>query len=474
MTMQVHKTDVNRDGKSLDEWIPPQDAEPFIHASINFCDEMDTHNAILDFDATITGTTGISDHALDQLKDHNFDTYWQAVSAVADANQYFEAELSDAVIVDSYILNMNKPQDLKISPYTPNPNCWKAWTLKGKLQSSDSWITLETVSANTIKFYRGTFTSGSYKYFRIESISAYDDVSQSNRIDAYLYIFGLYNSETKFNDTFPDSLRGRNDVNSSAENTNFIEYDIYINSLSWIMGDIHAMNGEIQRYIENIVDARHRHIGGIWSEFGIEPICIDYPQLIKFSRLNSLDYTSETGICLYMFPPPNEIWYFVSSGYAFDETSANLNTSIFLKAPDDSHKVVPSYTTTREYCCYSTLGSRYVNTQSGTFKANQYYVAFSDPTNMQSQVKFDGQEGKGLISDMAGTALTSAATVVSNVNVARLKIGRIWRGHNASIVFNPPIKLDGNVATSLFEYKKGEKVIGSVFRYVLHGYKVPK
>ena len=150
---------IDKTRRSLNEFTPPDGAEPFIHASINFCDEMDTHNVILDYDATITGTTGITDHALDQLKDHNFDTYWQADSAVADDSQYFETELSDAVTVNSYIMNFNKPQALSTSPYTPHANCWKAWTIKGKLNTGDSWTTLETVTTNTLKFYRGTFNN---------------------------------------------------------------------------------------------------------------------------------------------------------------------------------------------------------------------------------------------------------------------------------------------------------------------------
>ena len=93
---------------------------------------------------------------------------------------------------------------------------------------------------------------------------------------------------------------------------------------------------------------------------------------------------------------------------------------------------------------------------------------------MDSQVKFDGQEGKGLITDMNGTTLTGATNSLSNVNIGRLKIGRIWRGYSASIIYNPPIKLDGDIATDLFEYRKSEKVLGSVFRYNLVGYKAPK
>ena len=59
---------VNKDKRSLNEWSPHDLAEPFVHSSVNFCDKMDTHNAVLDYDATITGTAGISGHALDQLE----------------------------------------------------------------------------------------------------------------------------------------------------------------------------------------------------------------------------------------------------------------------------------------------------------------------------------------------------------------------------------------------------------------------
>ena len=37
------------------------------------------------------------------------------------------------------------------------------------------------------------------------------------------------------------------------------------------------------------------------------------------------------------------------------------------------------------------------------------------------------------------------------MNVARLPIGTPWKGKQASIMFNPPIKLDGDVATDLIE-----------------------
>ena len=45
-------------------WTPPDNAEKFVHSSINYCDEMDTHNVILDYDAIVTGTAGITDHPL--------------------------------------------------------------------------------------------------------------------------------------------------------------------------------------------------------------------------------------------------------------------------------------------------------------------------------------------------------------------------------------------------------------------------
>lgn len=175
-----------------------------------------------------------------------------------------------------------------------------------------------------------------------------------------------------------------------------------------------------------------------------------------------------------MFPPPNEIWYFINSGYAVDETDANMNTPIVLKSPDNAHKITPSYTTVRTYSSYSVLGARYKDTLSGEFKTNKFYITFSDPINMLSQIRFDGQEGGGLITDMNGTALTGATNASSNVNVARLTIGTPFRGRQASVTFDPPIKLDGDIATDLFEFRKSEKVLGSVFRFVLTGYKVPK
>ena len=75
---------------------------------------------------------------------------------------------------------------------------------------------------------------------------------------------------------------------------------------------------------------------------------------------------------------------------------------------------------------------------------------------------------------MDGTALTGASNANSNVTVARLKIGSIWRGKQASVPFNPPVELDGDDLTSLFEIQKGEVIKGSVFRYALRGFKVPK
>ena len=474
MTLQVQKVDINSDGKSINEWTPDQNAEKFIHSSINFCDEMDTHNYILDYDASVAGTTGITNHPLSNITDHTFSTYWQADSGTPDNDQYFELELSEAVYCNSYIINSNKPQEYRTSPYTPYPNCWKAWTLKGKLLSSDSWTTLETVSTNTLKFYSGTFTRGEYKYFRVESISAYDDTSQSSRIDAYLYTMGMYDSTNKYHDIFPDSRRGRNDKDLNAESTDFTDHYVYINEMDFIISDVYDLNGEISKVIKGETRRQYRHIGGVWMEYVNDISKIDYPQDLTFTRLNSLDFVANSGVCLYMFPPPNEIWWFINSGYAFDETTANLNTSILLKIPDNTCKVVPNYTTTREYCCYSVLGARYKDTLSGVFKTGKYYITFSDNINMESQIKFDGQECKGLITDMDGTALTSSAYGRSNVNVARLKIGDVWRGKQAHIIFNPPIKLDGDEITETFEIQKSEKVKGSVFRYALRGFKVPK
>lgn len=465
---------VNKDKRSLNEWSPHDLAEPFVHSSVNFCDKMDTHNAVLDYGATITGTTGISGHALDQLKDHNFDTYWQADPNVAEGSQYFEAELDDAVHADSCIMNFHKPQTYRTAPYTPNPECWKAWTLKGRLESGDSWTTLIAETANTVKFYEGTFTRGEYKYFRVEGISAYDDVSQNNQIDAYLYNFGLYDGTRKYHDRFPDDVRGRNDHDSSPENTNYTDHDIYITQIDWTIGDVHDLNGDVSKVIKGETVRRYRHIGGIWSEYHECPVLIDYPQALKMTRLNSIDFAANSGICLYMFPPPDELWWFVNSAYAFDETDANMNTPIVLKVPDSVFEVDPAWTTIRSYDSFSVLGARYKDTLSGEFKVNLHYLTFSDPINMESQIRFDGQAGKGLIADMNGTALTAATNASSNVNVVRLKIGDLWRGFQGSIEFSPPIKLDGDVAADTFEYRKDEEVKGSVFRYVLYGFKMPK
>ena len=468
------RIEVNRDHKSLDEWKPPDDATKFIHSSINFCDEMDTHNYALDYDVIVTGTAGISEHPLTYLADDGFDTYWQAIPGVADDDQYFELELSEAVDCDSYIINSYKPQEYRTAPYTPYPNCWKAWTLKGKLNSGDAWTTLETVAANTLKFYRGTFTRAEYRYFRVESISAYDNTAQDSRIDAYLYTMGIFDSTNKYNDTFPDTRRGRNDKDTNAEYMDFVDHYVFIEEMDFSISDVYDLNGEISKVIKGEVRRQYRHIGGVCMEFCTNSVSVDYPQDLKFSRLNSLDFTVETGICLYMFPPPNEIWWFLNSAYAFDETSANMNVPIKIETPDDSSKVVPSYTETRSYDKYSVLGARYEKTTSGIFKANKYFVTFADPVNMESQIRFDGQDNKGLITDMNGTALTGAVNANSNVNVGRLKIGDIWRGKQASITFSPPIKLDGDIATHLFEIRKSGKVKGSVFRYALRGFKVPK
>lgn len=470
----VNISRVDKFDRRLDGWEPPENAEKFIHSSINFCDAMDTGNSVLDYNATVTGTTGITGHALDQLKDHNFDTYWQADSGVADDDQYFELELSDAVYCDSYIMNFNKPQEYRTPPYTPYPNCWKAWIIKGKLNAGDDWTTLETVSANTAKFYHGTFTRNQYKYFRVESISAYDDVSQSNRIDAYLYNAGIYESTTKYHDIFPAIKRGRNDYDSESESEHFTSHDIYINKISYKFSDVYDLNGDISRVVKGVQEKRHRHIGGLWTELDVDVAELNYPQSLTFTRLNSLDFTDEADICLYMFPPPNEIWYFLASGYAFDETSTAMNTPVVLKVPDNACDINPSWTTIRTYTSYAVLGARYKDTLSGEFKVNLHYITFSDAVNMQSQIKFDGQECKGLITDMDGTLLTGASNAVSNVTVGRLKIGDIWRGYQANIIFDPPIKLDGDDPTHTFEIHKDEKILGSVFRFTTEGFMVPK
>lgn len=464
----------NRHGRSLDEWLPDDRSEQFVHSSINYCDEADTHNFILDYDATVSGTAGVTDHPLTNIATHDFDTYWQAVTTVADDNQYFELELSESVTTDSYVMNFHVPYSYSTAPYTPDMQCWKKWTLKGKLNSTDSWTTLETVTNNSIKFYSGTFTSGEYKYFRVDTITAYDDQSQSSRMDAYLYTMGLYNSATKYNDIFPDCNRGRNDCCLDAECERFKGCWIYINKMAIIEGSIYDLNGEISKVVKGETIRQFRHIGGLKMEFNEEEIEINRINAIKMSRLNSIDFTANSGICLYMFPPPDEMWWFLGSGYAFDETSTNMNTPIVLKVPDNAYKLSPSWTTTRTYSSYSVLGARYGNTQSGTFKVNNFFITFSDNINMDSQIKFDGQENKGLICDMGGTALTGADNASSNVNVARLKIGDLWKGRNAITTFNPPIRLDGDDLTDLFEMRKAEKVKGSVLRFSLHGFFVPK
>lgn len=449
------------------------DYTSFRHSSVNLCDEEDTHNVVLDYDGIITGTAGITDHPLSNI-DSDFSTYWQAVSTVAEGDQYVEIELSDEVYCDSYILNFNKPQTYGTAPYIPNPECWKIWTLKGKLNTGDAWTTLETVSTNAVKFYRGTFTRGQYKYFRVESITAYDDISQSSRIDAYLYTAGIYDSANKYIDTFPDTRRGRNDRNGEPENASFTSHDIYIERIVLSIADVYDLNGELSKVIKGEIVRQHRHLGGMWSEYCESCSELQYPQSLQFTRLNSIDFVANSGVCLYMCPPPNEIWYFIKSGYAFDETSTNMNTPIVLKSPDNCHKISPSYTAIRTYAAYSVLGARYTDALSGEFKTNKFYITFSDPVNMESQIRFDGQEGKGLITDMDGTALTGAVDASSNVLAARLTIGDVWRGVQSSVVFDPPIKLDGDILTDLFEFRKSEKVKGSVFRYTLHGFKVPK
>ena len=93
----------------------------------------------------------------------------------------------------------------------------------------------------------------------------------------------------------------------------------------------------------------HRDICGARSEFGRDVASVNRVNAVKFSRLNSIDFTANPNICLYMFPPPDEIWWFLNSGYAFDETTGNMNTPVVLKTPDNAHKLSPSWTTTREY-----------------------------------------------------------------------------------------------------------------------------
>ena len=464
---------VNKHNQSLNEWLPPEGAVPFIHNSINVCDEMRSHNYVIDYDATFTGTPGITAHPLTNIDD-DFDTYWQADNTVADDDQYFEIELAEAVFCDSHIFNMYKPQDYRVSPYTPSPKCWKAWTLKGKLLSGDEWTTLETVTANDIKFYKGTFTRGKYRYFRLEGISAYNDTAQTARVDAYLYTMGVYDSTTKYNEMFPDAKRGINDVNSYPEKMAFLGHDIYITALHGIAGNVYDLAGPLQKVMKGVIVGEYRDVGSMWAEYYDIPSNIDNPPILQFTRLSSLDFVANSGICLYMFPPPNEIWWFVNSAYAFDETSANMNTPIILKSPDSSCKVVPVLTTVRSYDTYSVLGARYKDTRSGEFKVNNYYITFSDPVNMDSQIKFNGQACEGLITDMDGTALTGASNANSNVTVARLKIGDVYRGRRASITFNPPLKLDGDVPTDVFEMYKSEIAKGSVLRQSIQGFKVPK
>jgi len=465
----------NKYTKSQDEWFPPANAEEFVHSSINYCDEMDTHNVVLDYAATVTGTAGqSSDTPLSNIATDSFDTKWQAEAATPENNQYFELELSDAVDVDSCIMSFHVPYAYSTAPYTPDMSCWKAWVLKGKLNTGDAWTTLETVTDNTIKFYRGSFTKGEYKFFRVDGIYAYSDQAQAARIDAYLYTMGLFDSANKYIDTFPDSRRGRNDCDTDAESTRFTNSWIYVTKMTMTEGAVYDLNGEIQKVIKGEVVGRHRHICGTRIEFGVDVTQVNRVNAVKFSRLNSIDFATITGICLYMFPPPDEIWWFMNSAYAFDETTGNLNTPVVLKRPDNAHKTAPIWTTTRTYSSFAVFGARYTNTMSGVFKTGKYYVAFSDAVNMESQIRFDGQESKGLITDMDRTALNKCTNASSNVNVARLKIGDCWRGRQGSLIFNPPLKLNGDVATELFEMRKSEKVKGSVFRYTLHGYFVPK
>jgi len=456
-------------------WTPPETAVPFVHSSINYCDEMCTHNKVFDYDASVTGTPGeTADTPLANIVTSDFDAKWQAQAATPDDSQYFELELSEAVDVDSYIMNFHVPHAYVTAPYTPDMCCWKAWTLSGKLNAGDAWTTLETVTANTIKFYRGTFTKGNYKYFRVSGISAYSDQAQVVRIDAYIYTMGLYDSANKYIDTFPDSRRGRNDTNSTPESTGFTNHNIYINKMILLGGAVYDFNGEMSKAIRGEVVRQYRHIGGVKMEFGEDVHTIDRVNAVKFTRLNSIDFVANANICLYMFPPPDEIWWFLNSAYAFDETTANLNTPILLKSPDNAHKLTPVWTTTRTYSSFSVIGARYVNTMSGEFKVNLFYIVFSDPVNMESQIRFDGQEGRGLIADMNGVALTCCTNASSNVNIARLKVGDLWRGRYGTLTFNPPIVLDGDDTTHLFEMRKNEKIKGSMFRYTLHGFKVPK
>jgi len=457
-----------------DVWIPPSTAEEFVHSSINYCDEMDTHNKIFDYGASVTGTTGATGHPLSNIATHDFDTYWQADSAVAVNDQYFELELSEAVEVDSYIMNFHVPYAYTTAPYTPDMSCWKAWVLKGKLNAGDAWTVLETVTDNSIKFYRGTFTKGNYKYFRVESIYAYDDQAQTSRIDAYLYTMGLYDSANKYIDTFPDSRRGRNDYGTDKENTKFVNSLVYIKRMTFSFADVYDVNGGVEKVIKGAIVRRYRHIDGIRVEFSEAPSTMDYTNLLKLTRLVSSDFTANTGICMYMFPPPDEMWWIVNTGYGFDETTANMNTPIKVMEVDNVHKLTPSYTKIREYGSYSEFCARFVNTMSGEFKANKFYIAFTDPLNMKSPLLFDGQEGEGRMTTMNGTALTGCVNASSHLSFIKLKIGSAWQGYQASLTFNPPIVLNGDNTAHLFEMRKSEKVKGSVFRYTLHGFKVPR
>ncbi|MEA3338615.1 MAG: hypothetical protein U9R15_01485 [Chloroflexota bacterium] len=462
-------------GRSLDAWFPPDTAEEFVHSSINYCDEMDTHNIIHDYDAVVTGTTGeTTDTPLTNIATRDFDTKWQAEAATPDNNQYFELELPEARDVDSYIMNFHVPYPYTVAPYTPDMDCWKTWTLKGKLNAGDAWTTLETVTANAIKFYRGTFTPGEYKYFRVDGISAYSDQAQTARIDAYLYTMGLYDSTTKWNDAFPDSRRGRNDLGTDPENVKFANCHIYIDSMTLVAGDVRDINGSVTKVIKGEHVRRWHHYGEIQSEFCENSQNLRHDNAIKLTRMNGVDLVENTGIVLYLFPPPDEIWWLVSSGYAFDDTTDNLNTPIFLKGADNCHKLSPSWSKYRAYTSFCVLGTRYPSMKSGTFKTNKLYLAFSDDVNDVTMEDYDGQEGTGIVVDMNGTAITIANKAMVNANIARLKIGDLWRCVSGTHTFDPPIKLDGDVATDLFETLKNEKVKGSVFSYTLHGFLVPK
>lgn len=461
-------------GRSLDAWFPPDTAEEFIHSSINYCDEMDTHNVILDYGAEVTGTAGATGYPLSNIAAHDFDTYWQAEAATPDNDQYFELELDEAVDVDSCIMNFHVPYPYTTAPYTPDMSCWKAWTLKGRLNSTDAWTTLETVTANPIKFYRGTFTRGEYRYFRVEGISAYDDQAQINRIDAYLYTMGLYDSTTKYNDVFPDPQRGINDHNGGGECAAFENHSVYITKMVLYEGSVYDLNGSVTKMVKGEQVRLYKHLGGIQSEFSENAQIVKHANAIKLTRMNGIDLVANASIVLYLFPPPDELWWLVSSGYTFDETSGNLNTPILLKGADNCHKLSPVWTTYRAYTSFAVLGVRYDKIESGTFKTNQFYLAFSDAVDEVTQESYDGQDDVGIVVDMDGTSLTCATNAMVNGNIARLKVGSLWTGISGAINFDPPIKLDGDVAADLFEMRKNEKVKGSVFRYILYGFKVPK